>query len=327
MFIKRLVAAQDKTDNSGNSENILSTVMREYHNNNTARVIDLTSRLTEILRENNIIGLEDVGDIDRNSTALEIVDKVLRILGRAKDNLNSNAQKEASVIKTEIGKRLENIEADSIVSSIIILGKKVERENKKLVIPLDTDWIPRDIYEENGFKALLQEIEKLPETLRTMGVNNVELIHKMEKESLEDWFLRVKNSLPDQTDMSNVVFIGSVSNIGILDKNEFQKIDKNKRPFLAKVDPKDIESFHSSGGVSLSSEQLYIQIVEILSMSLELCSGKLAANNRFAIDYCSLEVFYDYTNRMVLFLPKARKVDLNIIPNVYRAKLKALQSA
>jgi hypothetical protein len=101
-------------------------------------------------------------------------------------------------------------------------------------------------------------------------------------------------------------------------ERELEGLGKEERPFLAAVDPTELEAYYKT--MRNPSEELDIKITEILSIALELAAGKEMPNIP--------GIKYDEARRMAVFLPKAEPVDYDKeLKARYDARLKALESA
>ena len=271
--------------------------------------------------------------LDKESATAEIR---LRLEGVINDIGSLGEERLPKNIISARGRIEENIgqlEADNIVSSIIILARQAEKEHHKLLIPIETDWIPgfagERSFQKDAISNLIREIDDLPRALRSMGLDNVEVIHKGNKESVEEWANRIKGSLEDQNDYSNVVAFASEKTIDFLEANNFNSIENiDKRPFLAKVNPDQLNTYYREEGhdMGLIQDQLDIQILEMLSMTLELALGKNVPD-KFAATSYGITVLYDRQNKKVIFIPDARQIDYESLVERYRAREQALQSA
>ncbi|MBN1354377.1 MAG: hypothetical protein JW994_06895 [Candidatus Omnitrophica bacterium] len=218
----------------------------------------------------------------------------------------------------------DQFEADSIIAGIILLARKAAREKSRLIIPIETDWIPgyadkRSLSHEAAEK-LMAAIRDIPKMLRAKGIRNVKIIHKRSGESLEEWLDEVKGNLKRPDDMSHVVILGSVDTINYINESGLRNVKREKRPFMAAVDAEKLKSFYDEYDISLMSDQIYIQIMDMLSLALEIAAGKTAPN-------ISIIKHYDAINRIVMFLPEPVKIDYDALLDIYKLKRKLLQAA
>ncbi len=211
-------------------------------------------------------------------------------------------------------------EADSVVASIITLARKAKRENQKLIVGLETDdWIPGfkepHSLQRSAINPLIREIDSIGETLRSIGLNNVEIIHKKSSD-LADSLLRAANDT--NTKLSNVVVLASKSTIDSSGFDSLRSTGGERRAFLAAIDPTELEKYYSEHSGSVA--QLNIKIIEMLSIALELAVGKEPPN-------LPIVFYYDKINRIIIFMPKAEPIDCERLKAIYHAQKIALQAA
>lgn len=318
-YIKKRVLA-DTAEAGAKADDILATAMVDYHNNDTATAIALTKKLLEVLAAQGLEWAKDAPMPDRDSTATGIAGTIAGVMACARKESGGAMPKEAGAVMAAAEKRLENIVADSIVGSAIVLCRKAKRQQEgPLVISLDLSWIPEHLRRQDGLKKLLAEIDRLPAVLRSMGLDNVVMISKAQDETAGAWLERVRGVLPDKDNMSNVVMMGSPTVIGELQDDAISSMTAEARPVLAAIDSKMLAAYQE--------RDLYVQVMEMLSLSLEFCMGKLPGSGNFTVDYCALDVIYDHAKRSIVFLPRAEKVNIDGAPELYRAKIAALQAA
>lgn len=220
---------------------------------------------------------------------------------------------------TEIAESQEAIEVDYILAAIITLARKAKREKQKLIIGLETDWIPgyeNGKLQHNALSSLIREIESLGDTLRSLGLDNVVVVHS-KSESLAGDLLREADKT--STKLSNVVVIASNSTINSEAFASLRNAEGGERAFLAGIDPTELIKFYAENKETID-KQLTIRIMEMLSITLELALGKEAPN-------LPIIATYDKVLRMVIFLPKPEPVDYRELLKLYRLKKLALHSA
>ena len=217
-------------------------------------------------------------------------------------------------------KDLNQIEADGAVGSLIVLARKAKRENQRLLIGLETDWMPginaKSSLQRSAISALMKEIDSIGETLKSMGLDNVEIIHGNSNELAGSLLDRADKT---HTSLRNVVAMASVSTINSESFSPLRNADENNRPFLAGIDPAELISFYGQFGEA-TAKQLHIRLSRMLYMTLELASGKEPPQ-------LPIIVSYDKKMRMVVYLPKAEPKDYEDLKNIYAAEKTALAAA
>jgi hypothetical protein len=224
---------------------------------------------------------------------------------------------------TALQKALVKVETDSIIASIIAKSRLVQ-EGQKLIIGIETDWIPG--MNEKGYGSqhdainpLLREIEDIGTKLKALGLDNVEIIHKS-KSDLGNAVLQ--RAGVTNTNMSNIIILGSNDNIQAFIKNgTFQKLTAQgdtERAFLAGIDPTSLaETYAKAKGAG--SQIASVNVIEMLSIALELALGKEPPKSPIIVSY-------DRQTRVVVFLPKAAPVDYDLMKSAYEGQRAALAS-
>ncbi|RKY40640.1 MAG: hypothetical protein DRP85_08220, partial [Candidatus Makaraimicrobium thalassicum] len=117
------------------------------------------------------------------------------------------------------------------------------------------------------------------------------------------------------TKLSNVVVLASNDTINAERFKRLRSTREEKRAFLAGIDPTELNKTLSS-----DSEINIIQIIEMISIALELAMGKDAPD-------LPVIVSYDKTLRIVIFLPKAEPLEYEELKQLYKMRRLALQAA
>lgn len=215
--------------------------------------------------------------------------------------------------------------ADGGVASIIVLARKANRENQKLIIGLETEWIPaireRGSYQQQAIMSLMREIDDLQTKLRKLGLDNVEILHK----GSEDLAGAVSRIAEDtHTDMHNIVVIASQETINSESFTPFRAADVKNRPFLAGVNPaKLLERYEKCKEFGGESEyQLHIILADLIYTTVELATGK---EPRQGSSY--IIVSYDKASRIVIFMPDAVVIDFQRNKDAYAGEATALAAA
>jgi hypothetical protein len=228
----------------------------------------------------------------------------------------------AKEIAQELRAGLGQLEADSIVGSIIILARRAKFQNQKLIIGLETDWIPGSnepgSLQQKAISGLLGDIDSLMAEMRKMGLDNVIIEH-----ASKDELARVvtKRAVDTNTKLSNVVLFGSSDTLNLPAFNELRSIPGEARAFIAAVNPSELDEFYKTYKND-TKNQLKIRLMEMLCMALELAVGKEPPELPF-IEPGS----YDKVLRKITFLPHVERADYDEIRRFYNAARTALQAA
>ncbi len=257
---------------------------------------------------------------DRNMSSFEIrqgIEHVIAIINSSeKEKVPSETRSATEVLK----KNLNQFEADGAVASLIVLARRAKRENQKLIIGLETDWIPginvKGSLQRNAINALMKEIDSIAEALQSMGLDNVEIIRGSGNQ-LADTILNKAEKT--HTKMHNIVVMASANTINSDSFAALRNADENNRPFLTGIDPTELIKLYAEFGESVS-KQLYIRLASLLYMTLELAAGKEPPQTPIIVSY-------DKKMRILILLPKADPIDYEALKNNYAAEKFALQAA
>jgi galactokinase/mevalonate kinase-like predicted kinase/radical SAM superfamily enzyme YgiQ (UPF0313 family) len=243
------------------------------------------------------------------------------ILKRAIDKLMKPSPEAATPFDIPAQETIRS-ESDNVIASIIVLARKAKRDGQKLIIGLDTGWIPG--MDETGYGTqrdaigpVITEIENLGDKLHSLGLDNVTVIHK-NGEELSDALLAERRKTG--TKFSNIVVLASRAALASERFAELRSTDSEERAFLAAVDPAEIEAYMAGHPGRESAGRLNIELLKMLSIALDLASGKEPPQ-------MPLILSYDRKLRIVTFLPKAEPADYEALRNRYKAEQEALSAA
>lgn len=213
----------------------------------------------------------------------------------------------------------EEFDAEGVIGSITALALKAKREGQKLIIGLETGWIP-GMHEKGGLqqqamKPLLTEITLLEGRFRALGIDNVVVIHES-GEALAGAI--EKRAVETGTGLSHVVVFASKKTVESASFASFRNAEEKMRPFLAEVDPAEIERWYHDNPES--SRQLDMRLMEMLGVTLALASGRDPPG-------LSYMVSYDKQKRLVVFMPSALPVDYDELKKKCDGQRMALQAA
>jgi hexokinase len=216
-------------------------------------------------------------------------------------------------------KRIDQLEADGIVASVINLARRAKYENQKLIIGLETDWIPG--YNEVGslqhqaMNPIIQQIESIPDILRSMGLDNVVLVHANSKDIADSL---IKEAARASTKLSNVVVLASKGTVESSSFDSLRSTPTEAKAFIAAIDPMELEKFFRANKDPL--KHLDIKILEMLSIALDIAAGKEPPDIPMVISY-------DRSLRIIMLLPKAEPKNYEEINRNYYARKTALAAA
>ena len=299
----------------------LFEIVESSLNDKRAQFINAGNRLIDSLPAKSASeAAANIGALDSDMATAEIrqrVEKAITVIE------SSDAEGIAPEVKTAIGllkKDLNQFEADGAVGALIVLARRAKRENQKLIIGLETDWIPgvniKKSCQKQAIFALMKEIDAIGDALKSMGLDNVEIIRGSGKD-LADTLLGEAEKT--RTNLRNIVVMASSDTINSASFAALRNADENDRPFIAGIDPAELIKFYSEFGET-TGNQLYVRLTQLLCITLELAAGKEPPHTPMIVSY-------DKKMRIVIFLPKAEPLDYELLKKAYAAEKAALAAA
>jgi hypothetical protein len=288
---------------------------------------DLLSELEEL--ETHVTGSRDAFLRKLNGligTDLRTTDPSAAVLDTLREVSGDNFAGDRNALNTleSLRDRKDLFDAEGMIAQVLLLARRAAREDQKLIIGLDTGWIPgtgegERTFQQGAMTALLRELDKLDRKLGDMGLDNVEFLHLNGPELAGAITEEMRSS---GTDPRNVVVLASRRTIEA-DKDAFSALrgEGDNRAFIAGVDPARLRTFYEEHGESYE-KQLNIRLTEMLCMTLEFAAGKKPIGRLTWV-----EVEYDENSRQVLFIPRPEPLDYENLKAEYRSRLMALQSA
>ncbi|MBU1083963.1 MAG: DUF692 family protein [Candidatus Omnitrophica bacterium] len=225
-----------------------------------------------------------------------------------------------------IKKNLDFLEVDSIVTSIIIRARKAARAEKTISVALDLSWIPgysEDKIVRDMVNPVVNKLFFLESALKSMELDNVHVFvrewddGKNEHEPVSVWAQRVAGDLVIPRDFSDVIVFGGMEAVDHFEsKWEKENIDLRKRAFLSGVDSSGMDMNTLPAGYYWD-----IEIMQMLSAVFEAFTGKDVSKIAY-ID----KTRSDLAKRLLVFLPGAKKEDIKLMIDKFKAERKALMA-
>lgn len=298
----------------------ISDVFGGFVNNERARTVGSANRLLEtITRSGAGENLAGAAKIDRFKTTIEVKSGIEGVISAVESIDSAKVPKEALAEAGNIKNKIDQIEADGVIASLIILARKAKFEGQRLIIGLETDWIPGYSEDKNRQKEamnpIIREIEELPAILRSMGLDNVVLIHASSGELASNITAEADRT---QTSLSNVVILASKTTVTSDSFAALRSTQDEKRAFIAGIDPTELDKLAQEK--EDADKPLNIKILELLSLVLDLASGKEPPN-------IPLISSYEKALRIVMLLPTAKPKDYEELKRSYTAQQTALAAA
>ena len=324
--------AEEKVPEDDKSPEMLFKLVESTVNNRRTRLVEAANKLINYLKAEEYLSPDlDASPLDREAATALLIERMQEVLSLVDElgSFNEETQEyleelpdEVVEYASDIRANFDQLEVDSTIASMMILARRLKRKGRKLTIGLETDWVPG--LEEGKWqqKALtisghLKDPKKIVKLLKSMGLD-VNLVHKERKESITSWVKKMVDLQEDSNDLSGIVVLGSKNTIEFLDSEVLSDLDNDKRAFLAGINSSKLDAFYGENGED-EDNQLVIEIMKMLSLALELASGKREPD-------LSIIQTYDEEMRMVIFLPEAKPVEYTNLQKIYKLKRLARQS-
>jgi hypothetical protein len=290
-------------------------------NNQRAKFVEAGNKLiTSLPARSDPETVANIGALDKSMATAEIKQRVEKAITAIESLDKKGVTPEAKAAIELLKKNLNQFEADGAAGSLIILARRAQRENQKLIIGLETDWIPginvENSLQRQAITALMKEIDSIAEALQSMGLDNVEVIRGSGSQLADSLTKAAKDS---NTKMHNIVVMASANTINSDGFASLRNADESDRPFLTGIDPTELIKLYTEFGEAVS-KQLYIRLASLLYMTLELAAGKEPPQSPIIVSY-------DKKLRILILLPKADPIDYEVLKNTYAAEKVALQAA
>lgn len=290
-------------------------------NSERAKFIETGNRLiSSVPSKPDLEVTSTIGVIDKTMATAEIRQKAEKAIAAIGSLDKEGVTPETKTAIELLKKNLNQFEADGAVGSLIVLARKAKKENQKLIIGLETDWIPgitvENSLQRQAITALMKEIDSIAEALESMGLDNVEVIRGSGNQLASTILNEAEKT---HTKMHNIVVMASANTINSDSFAALRNADENDRPFLAGIDPTELIKLYTEFGESVS-KQLYIRLASLLYMTLELAAGKEPPQSPIIVSY-------DKKLRILILLPKADPIDYEMLKNNYAAEKTALAAA
>ncbi len=294
--------------------------MMRSSNNTKAMFEEAANRVVSLLRSESMLkGPSSDHEIKRQMTAAEIRERAEKIIVAAKAADRSRLPPDFGEYVALLKDNLERLEPDAITASLIVKARRASREGKKLIIGIETDWIPgindKSSLQHNTVSPLIKAVEAVAATLRSLNLEDVvEVVHSDAKNLAGEIMKRAGN---DTSNLSNVVILASSNTVDSPGFEILKSTPLEERAFIAAVDTTELEKWYKEN--EYSTKQPDVKIVEMLSIALELSVGN--------IEFSKLPIVlgYDAGKRLVIFLPRAVSKDIEELKKIYDLQIGALR--
>lgn len=283
-------------------------------NNIAAQMADEANRLGAYLMEHDQI--PNVDPVNRTKATAEMKYRIAKIA----DSAGKLRSEEHVATAARLRGDLDRLEAEGIVSSLIALARQAKKDGQKLIIGLETGWMPgygrKGSFQHDAMNPLMKEILRAADTLRSMGLDNVEIIDDKDAALAEKLLDRAEKT---HTKLTNVVVIASQESINSRAFKRLKSTAGEQRAFLAAIDPTELRKA-ARDIIPGGDKTLDVEIMEIISIALDLAVGKEPPQIPMVLSY-------DRALRIIVLLPKARIIDYEVLKDLNSARIAALVAA
>jgi len=216
-------------------------------------------------------------------------------------------------------KNLSQFEADGAVGALMVLARRAQRENQKLIIGLETDWLPganiKGSRQRTAIALLVKEMNMMEKALRSMGLDNIEIV----RGSGDELALSLATIAKDTgTHMRNIVVLASKDTVYSPGFKAFRTANKDNRPLLSGIDPAELFKLYEEHGEA-AGEKFHIELTNLLYIALEIAAGKEPPSVSW--------IKYDNDASVWIFIPRAEKISYEELMKSHKAEVVALQAA
>jgi len=191
----------------------------------------------------------------------------------------------------------------TFIDDLLWRAREARKKDQKVIVGLDTSWIP-----EEQLPCIQGMLSKLNRLSGEKGLENI-IIIRGKGEGLGS---ELSNKATEtKTPLANVVVLGDHK---VLESESFD-------PLRPGADPENWAFF---AGVELPEDfptHGYIRLLEMLTISLNLAFGKSVA-----LDNPFIQI-YQEGKRMFRLIPRVEPFDYELLQEIYKGQLKAMESA
>jgi len=274
-----------------------------------------------ILTEDNVLSytkivkpINDENEIDEETFTNFLYDEVKRI----------HKPSYFAVHKTDKGKKDTEQETEKYISekvdmtsdfvdTIILRAIDARERGEKIIIGIDTSWIPKEqLRLLSGLNGLLNELTK---RAKKMGLDNDIVILKEKGNQLAN--LLIEEAGETNKRYSNVIVLGN------------QKILKGKafRPLRSHENPDNWAFFAGINLPNNFTEKSYIMLLEMLELTVERAFGKDVTRDDIDVSLFRPDGNKPPVPRHIILVPKAKVLEYDTLQKIYKGQKKIITAA
>ncbi|MFH1846286.1 MAG: radical SAM protein [Candidatus Omnitrophota bacterium] len=236
------------------------------------------------------------------------------------------AKKEFKTKKPDKNNQKNELIVNDIFAAIIMCARSAGREGKTVTMAFDFSWIPGFI-EDRSVRDMVNSIVSSPLLLKgaleSMGIDNINVVirkwsgREKQYESIESWAREITDNLVVPGDFSDVMVLGSMEALDYFKgKWKDEKIVLDKRAFLAGIDSSQFD-------MNLLTVGCYwdLRFFGMLRAAIKAFKGSDISELEYVDRSRS-----NFQEKLLIFLPRAVKKDIEVIIDKNKAQRKALLS-
>ncbi|MCX5666748.1 MAG: ROK family protein, partial [Candidatus Omnitrophica bacterium] len=146
---KKYPAGDANTPETEQEPAALFGLLESQVNNERTKIVDKVNGVIAAMFHNEVFRA-NVGavELEKKQATAALKDRIGRVISTVESLGRDDVSADVRQTVDHLKKRIDQLEADGIVASVINLARKAKYENQKLIIGLETDWIPG--YNETG---------------------------------------------------------------------------------------------------------------------------------------------------------------------------------
>ncbi|MFQ5952008.1 MAG: hypothetical protein ACE5JK_01200, partial [Candidatus Omnitrophota bacterium] len=213
----------------------------------------------------------------------------------------------------------ERISAIDFSDTIRIKAAEAKKHGQKIIIGLDDSWIAElGTEQKQAIQGLLNEISRLPEHLKKLGLNNV-IIVRGRGNALGQDLLRAASDA--DTSLANVVVLASEDTLKNKSFNNLKSTPEEDRAFIAEIDSSEL--LEKQAELRYSGDELFVPYLEMIRAALKLAFGE-----QVPLENTFMRILPDEESpRVYHFIPKARAVKYEKLKIMYENQRQTIVAA
>lgn len=211
--------------------------------------------------------------------------------------------------------------AQRYIDAVMLKAESLQAHSgQKLHFGIETSWIPgyaRGEGQHDALNPLMSLLANLEGRLQRLGIDEVTLTIGKDGEDLYD-------KLPDDAKEhpeNLILLVGLNTRLDSRVFDHLESTETEKKAFIAMVDPYE---YNKPASMPHSGQAMNIRILEMLYLSLKMHYDEEIP---FSHPHVAVRPVEGASERTIVFIPAAEKIDLDLLKEKYQAELNALIAA